>query len=214
MLEFGRRPPLAGAHVILLSLLFRFVAWPAAEQVRITEQPSASSDVVTIEAPLVELNQRYLRWIHHHPEVMQQPKPLIPPPPPGEWPNSSAGSNRDVTPLLIRMPSIDLYSPTGVSLYHGTDSDKNAKFIRGLPHGIPSGSAVTADELRPTLQEAMEMFSELKQYASAPAAKKEYTVFALTYPDVTRKAQNEAMEELKNRAGRIGFRVIEVRLQK
>jgi hypothetical protein len=185
-----------------------------AVQAESDKRPTATATVLTVEAPLQELMQGYLGWMHRHPEATHQTQPLIPAPAQG-LPNRDSEAASEVVPLLIRMPSIDLYAPSGVSLYHGTDSEKNAAFIRALPRGIPQGNTATTDEVRPTLQEAMEMLVELKPYETTPLAQKGYTVFALTYPDTARcKPQNEAIQELESRAQRIGIRVIEIRLRK
>jgi hypothetical protein len=173
-----------------------------------------STVVVTVNATVQELMVGYLRWVHRHPEVMRQALPPIS----GNsqvWQDPASRSDRVVDPLLIRMPSIDLYSRGGKSVHHGTSPQGNATFLRALPRSIPKGRAIH-DESRPTLREAMGMLPELKPYESEFLKKKGYTVFALTYPgDPTRcKAQDEAVKQLEGRARRIGIRVIEVRLRK
>ena len=202
------------SRVLLLSVLLPLAVQLKAVQAESHKRPTATATVVTVEAPVQELMQGYLRWMHHHPEATPKARSLIPAP-------SQGLSNRDseatpgVVPLQIRMPSIDLYSPSGASLYHGTDAEKNAAFLRALPRGIPQENMAKTNEVRPTLQETMQMLTELQTYEAAPPAKKEYTVFALTYSDSERcKAQNEAIHQLKSRARRIGIRVIEVRLRK
>lgn len=110
----------------------------------------------------------------------------------------------------LDVPSIDLYAPSGVSVYHGTDSAKNAAFLDALAKGI---GQTRTNEFRPTLQEAIEMFSELKAKEAALLADKRYTIFALTYPHWDRcKAQNDAIEKLREHATQLGIRIIEVRL--
>jgi hypothetical protein len=131
----------------------------------------------------------YLRWEHKHPEATQNGKPL-----------------------MLAMPSIDLYSPSGVSLHHGADSEKNAAFLRALPRTLREART---DEVRPSLKEAIEMFAELKAQEAGLLSDKEYTVFAVTYPDSGLcKAQNDAIEKLRGRAHQLGVRILEVRLHK
>jgi hypothetical protein len=199
-------------RVLLLAVLLPMAVQLGTVPAESEKRPSTS--VLTVEAPLQELLQGYLGWMHRHPEAKPRTQPLIPAPAQG-LPKRDSQLAPEVNPLQIEMPSIDLYAPSGVSLYHGTDSAKNAAFLRALPRGIPQGNTATTNEVRPTLQEAMQMLAELKLHEATPMAQKGYTVFALTYPGPGRwKAQNEAIQELESRAPRIGIRVIEVRLRK
>lgn len=110
----------------------------------------------------------------------------------------------------MRTPSVDLYSPSGVPLYYGTDPKANVAFIRALPRSIPHTTSLPS---RPTLKETIEMLDELKPDEAALLAGKEYTVFALTFRGPRdSKEQDEAVQELKKRARRIGINVIDVRL--
>ncbi len=202
-----RRCPLFTSYILLVPLLLQPEVKAQGGQAG-PDGPTAA--VITIKAPLDELMRGYLLWMHRHPEVRRQAQLASPPAP------ESSNSNLEAGPLLVEMPSIDLYSPLGISLYHGTESEENAAFIRALPDGIQHRRAPKqTNEVRPTLREAMEMFAEFKPYEAAPPAKKEYTVFALTYPGTPFcKAQNDAIQQLKNRARRTGICVIEVRLHK
>jgi hypothetical protein len=150
---------------------------------------SANQSTGIVHAALEEMVTGYLRWEHQHPEAIQSGKPL-----------------------MLAMPSIDLYSPAGVSLHHGSDSEKNAAFIRALPQTLREART---DEVRPSLKEAIEMFAELKTQEVALLSNKEYTVFALTYADTDLcKAQNDSIEKLRGRAHQLGVRILEVRLHK
>jgi hypothetical protein len=112
----------------------------------------------------------------------------------------------------IELPSLDLYSPSGVSIYYGVDSEKNAAFIRGLPRNIRRSGIV---KNRPTLKEAMEMIPEFKAQESRLLSDTRYTVFAVTYEHWDQaEAQNDAIAKLRERAPQIGIRVLEVRLHK
>jgi hypothetical protein len=142
-----------------------------------------------IEASVQELTAGFLKWEQHYP-----------------------GATTPGKPMMIAIPSIDLYSPSGVSLYHGGDSEKNASFIRDLPGNIPHAKT---EEVRPSFQEALEMFDALKSQKALSPAGHQYTVFALTYAGADFcKAQNDAIQQLRSRAGQIGIRILEVRLHK
>jgi hypothetical protein len=142
-----------------------------------------------IEASVQELTAGFLKWEQHHPAATTPGKPM-----------------------MLAIPSIDLYSPSGVSLYHGGDSEKNASFIRDLPGNI---SHAKTEEVRPSFQEALEMFEALKSQKALSPADHQYTVFALTYAGADFcKAQNDAIQQLRSRAGQIGIRILEVRLHK
>jgi hypothetical protein len=69
--------------------------------------------------------------------------------------------------------------------------------------------------VRPSLKEAIEMFSEFKAQEEALLADKRYTVFAVTYPDWDHcKEQNEAVAKLRARGAQTNIRVLEVRLHR
>lgn len=167
--------------------------------------------VITVTAPLQELFTGYLQWAHDHPPVSAENQHLIP-----SASRQLGGSNHAAsatTPLPVRMPSLDLYSSSGVSLYHGTNSEKNAAFIRALPGSI-SDKGQSGTEIRPTLQEAVAMFQELKQYKVNDSSGPQYTIFELTYADTALcRAQNEATLELQARAKRLRIQVIEIELR-
>jgi|SRR5271165_1273395 len=135
-----------------------------------------------------ELNNGYIQWMDHHPSAF----------PPG-------------SKNTILLPSLDIYSPGGISVYHGEDAAKNAAFIRGLPGSIASAKAGSP---RPTLQEAMEMIPEFKGRHRVAQAGAQYTLFAVTWADWDHcKPQNDAVAELRKRSRETGVRIIEVRLR-
>jgi hypothetical protein len=131
----------------------------------------------------------FLDWRIHHPELFE----------------TSAR-------LVLGVPSIDLYDPLGVSIYHGEDSEKNAAFIRTLQRN----TAQTQHKLaRPTLKEIIGMIPEFRARQEALLSTDgRYTIVAVTYPSWARcKAQNDAIEELRRRSIELGVRVLEVRLR-
>lgn len=140
----------------------------------------------TASTSVEEFTHAYLQWLKKHPDAIQSPQ------------------------IKLEMPALDLYSPSGVSVYYGTDSAKNAAFLRMLPKSIPR-TGTTA--IRPSLREMLEMFSEFKTQEDALLADGRYTVFAVTYPDWGPcKEQNEEIARLRARAAQAGIRVLEVRL--
>jgi hypothetical protein len=205
---------LVESRILLLSILFTWAMQTTVLQSEVAKRPTEK--VVTIEASQDEVLRGYLEWVHRHPEVMQhKTSPIVPTARPQFTGQPSEAAADGVTPLLIGTPSIDLYSPSGVSLYHGTDSEKNGAFIRDLPRALQQRNTEKITEVRPTLQEAIEMFSELAPYRAASSAKNEYTIFALTFTDRPFcRSQNDAVEQLKGRARELGIRVIEIRLRK
>jgi hypothetical protein len=145
--------------------------------------------VDTIKVSVEDLSNGYFQWLDQHPEAIP------------------AGQK-----LTLLMPTIDLYSPAGDSIYFGADSASNAAFLGTLPQGIRDAKTTV---VRPSLREALEMFPEFKAQEDALLADKRYTVFAVTYPDWDHcKEQNEAVAKLRARAAQTSIRILEVRLHK
>ena len=140
----------------------------------------------TANASVEEFTHAYIQWLKQHPDAIKSPQ------------------------IKLDMPALDLYSPSGVSIYHGTNSAKNAAFLRTLPKSIPATSATV---IQPSLREMLEMFPQFKAQKDALLADGHYTVFAVTYPDwASCKEQNEEIAKLRARAAQTGIRVLEVRL--
>lgn len=196
--------------LLILSFVISFALLAKSAQTRPDGRATTSTPVITVDVPISEAGDGFLAWLQLHPEAAPQQKPIIPAPSQGpQGPQKEPGSK----PLMIQTPSIDLYSPTGVSLYHGTNSEKNAALIRDLPRSIREVERPETTDIRPTLKEAVEMFAELKPYRADILAGKQDTIFALTLFDTARcKAQNDAMQELRKRPSEIGVRIVEVRL--
>jgi hypothetical protein len=129
----------------------------------------------------------YIQWFIHHPEATSGKKLL-----------------------KMDMPALDLYSPSGESLYYGTDSSENAAFLNSLSKEIPTRKS---NAIRPSLKEAIEMLPEFKMREAELLSDKRYTVFAVTYPNSEEcKQQNEAVAKLLTSKGQSNIRVLEVRL--
>lgn len=100
-------------------------------------------------------------------------------------------------------------------MYYGANPQKVADVIRSLIRGAPP-SATARPSLRPTVQEAMQMFPELASVTPSVSTNGKYTVFALTDamdPEFC-KAQDAAVSEIKQRAKDLNVNVIEVRIKK
>lgn len=202
--------------------------FPIASVVSQGQNQSRSNDaVITVQSSVSELMAGTLRWMGHHPEILQtlqseNPTPLqtfqVNSPQKSHQKqafDSIAGPAQPSHPLKLRMPSIDIYSPSGASLYYGTNSARNAAFIRAIRHGDLFKNLPKPIQLRPTLQEAMSILPELKRYSSILQGNKKYTILAMTYPGTGMcEAQNEAMEQLNHRVRTLGIRVIEVQLHR
>ena len=174
-----------------MNCLWILVAWIAVQPVA---EKKATLPAISIDASVNEMNDGYLAWMRQHPGVV----------PKG-------------TPLKLAMPTIDIYSPEGALLYYGGDSTENAALLRTLPRNIKNvkSAALTTSMPRPSLKEAIEMFSALREREAALLSGKRFTIFAFTYPNWDRcKEQNEAIEQLRGRITQSELRIIEVRLHK
>lgn len=171
--------------MISITTIYLLLTWLALASTSVM-QANAPNDIV-VSASIEERLTGYLDWGGRHPGTFSPGKPHT-----------------------IGMPTLDLYSPSGISIYYGEDSATNAAFLGTLPQGIPKLKTVAA---RPSLKEAIEMLPQLKAQEGALLADKRYTLFAATQLNSNRcKAQNEAIANLRKRAGQMKIRIIEVRL--
>jgi hypothetical protein len=176
-----------GERIILL-IIVTLLRFPTNSQTA-GKQTQGTHDFI-VNASVEELAHGYLGWFSHQ-----------------------SNTSDDSKTHRIEMPSLDVYSPSGVSLYFGNDSTANATLIRKLPGSLPKqGTSVT----RPSLTEFIDMFHELKPQKGQLLSEQRYTVFAVTYPNWGRcKEQNEAIAQLRERRQQIpNIQIIEVRLHK
>lgn len=116
-------------------------------------------------------------------------------------------------PLILPLPSIDLYSPSGTLLYYGGDSEQNAKFINNSLAQLPTIKHEPTTLFRPTLKEAFGIFPKLAAQRTEHLSPDTYTLFTITYPDTSMcKAQNDAISRLTRRALPFKLRIIQVAL--
>ena len=156
-----------------------------------TKQPYEPM-VVSIQAPRREFLDGYLNWIHEHQK--------------GDF------------DVVIPTPYIDLYDSSGRSVCYENHPER----VPALLHLLLNPAASPVDvrpAKRPSLAEAMNMFSELKPYERRVPGRTRYTVFALSNPDKPDRAeaskqQDEAVAELKKHASDLKIRVIEVRIHR
>jgi hypothetical protein len=185
-------------------------------------QQSAGRLIIVDGSPH-ELMDGYHSWMVRHKEVLDSlrtgsAKASI-------NPNSSSSSvasgdhpitlspqpqdDADSSPLLVRTPSIDLYSPSGISVLHSTDPASNAQIIRSIAdHRITAGK-VPLKELRPTLREAIQMFSKLGPFGNQVNG---YVLFAITCAEARCDSQREAINQLHAMPVLKGVSVVEVNL--
>jgi hypothetical protein len=145
--------------------------------------------VVTVDAPKLEFMDGYLDWTHRH--------------------------QKGSFDISLPTPYIDLYDSSGRSIYYQDNPERASIFLRALLNRAES-PADARPARRPSLPEAVSMFSELRQYERQAFGKPRYTVFALSNVDKAGvcKAQDDAVAELKKHASDLNIRVIEVRIHK
>jgi hypothetical protein len=113
-------------------------------------------------------------------------------------------------PLKVDLPSVDLYTRDGRSVFHGTNDVSNARFISSLSSGSPIPTAVITR--RPTLEEALQIIPALRPFKSRFLSTGHPTLLAFTYPNWQDAAnQNKLLAELETRS-HASMQIIEVRL--
>lgn len=182
--------------------LFRFALIVALSLQQVAAPARGSSDIggiklISVDAPESELLDGYHNWMLHHPAELPQYQPKTPNP----------------KSLLVATPSLDVYSETGKPLFHGTDSHANSAFINGLPNSIAAVTSSTPREYRPSLSEALGMFSELDFYKKTSSNRNGYTIFAIACSDQARCGeQHKAILALGTHLHAGNISVIEVRI--
>ncbi len=168
---------------------------------------TSNSPIIVVQSPLSEMTAGYLKWLHQHPQASNDSLE-------GSQTNTSKYQQNSGLSLRIEMPSLDLFSTSGKSLYHGTNSEKNADFIHALRNSHVIGNRLTKALSVPTLEEAIAIFPELNAYKNSVLGKKMHTLFTVTYPGTSMcKAQNDALDGFKYEAWRDGIRIIVVQVQ-
>lgn len=153
-------------------------------------QKPRTASAISVNAPSQEWIGGYLEWTHHHPGVIKR---------------DASGSP---VSLVLEMPYLELFSPSGVRLYHGKTSEGNAAFIDSIQSQLPHLTAVADSDPRPSLQEYLDMFSELRPYRDQITQHPMYTLFSVSYNDSSMcKAQVDAIRRIAPSAS---LRIIEI----
>jgi len=155
----------------------------------------AKMQLSVIDIPIQERNEGYLDWLHDHKDVLRTLQLRDP----GKA-------------IILKIPELNLYSPTGKLLYNGTDAAKNAAFLKGLEGGMPKDSSVTDDGLHPSLADYLKIYPQLNSYKEAIAKEPRFTILAFTSKDFMICApQNEAIASMPKG---LDLRVLVVSLKK
>jgi hypothetical protein len=216
-------------HALLIFFL-GLLALPGAARRRSSPASSAKPYVVSVRAPVLEEMQAFLFWcVKRHPSAIpwyRQRSLALANQSTGTSPGPAPSKSSSGTTIQLPIPTVDLYAPSGSSIYYSKSAAKNAKFLRSLPEGISWARAHKPLEIRPTLRAAMGMLRELKPYAAGVLAQKRYVIFAVSltgaaakaptaherYLEAQSKIQNAALQEFERRARRTRITVISVQL--
>lgn len=151
------------------------------------------SGPVTVDLTTAKWLEDYRGWIHLHSLPVKGDASVSIPP-----------------PVTLGMPYLELFSAGGIPIYRGSNAAQNSSFLHDLEREVPSRSLIQKEESRPTLREYINMVSALKPYESQILHGKQYTIFAVTFPDKPFcKAQNDAIRQFYYNPN---IRVIEIRL--
>jgi hypothetical protein len=154
---------------------------------------SVEPSSIVVTAPVHELLSHYLNWAHHHPGVFKR------------------DPSGNPEPINIPTAYIELFSPSGASLYRGTSDKENAAFLQRLEHSIPSQGSILQDREYPTLDEYLGMLDELKPFQSKILSSNKYVLFATTYRNESMcEAQNEVLQHFH---GGANLEIVEVDLR-
>jgi len=161
------------------------------------KEPTQTAPIF-IDAATHQWLDGYLSWVHHNPKA----KSLL---------DSSTSS---APTLMLNTPYLELFSPSGKSLYRGDDAKKNAVFIRTLEHGIPLSLSPLLSGDKPSIEDYVHIFPALRQYQTSIFSQKKYILFSITWPyKPDCMANNDALHEFESSDMSGGIQVIIVRLQ-
>jgi hypothetical protein len=158
---------------------------------RATSATEAVSPAVMVDLPVQLWTDDYLAWMKQR--------------------VAKEHSDTGAAPVMLGMPYLELFSPTGKSLYRGSAADKNASFLTRL-----SASSYTASgpgdlsEGHPGLADYFTFIGELRPFKQQVFVQKKMVLLAVTFPDKAFcKAQNEALLPFLHRQE---FQVVEIKL--
>lgn len=131
----------------------------------------------------------YNHWTKQHPELLQ-------------------GNG----PIVVSIPALYLFSPTGKLIHFGSSPELNVAFIRDLPDNVSRQSKDAIEHVQPNLTELIQMVAELRPHESIILNAKRFTLVSLTIPTLpSSRLQEDAIRlRLQKRHGNLN--VIEVQL--
>jgi hypothetical protein len=110
--------------------------------------------------------------------------------------------------LMLGMPYLELFSPTGESLYRGSNAEQNAAFLHDLQHAIPSRPVPSSSDWHPSLRDYVVIAPPLQSYQSQIFNSRQLTLLAVTYTDKPFcQAQNVALKQF---ATHPNIRIVEI----
>lgn len=181
-----------GRHILLILVLL-----PMGLRAQTVQgvAPSDTSVAITVDVPLGDWLERYRQWASRDRGASQ-----------GE-----ATPPRTQQPVMLGMPYLEYFSPTGTSLYRGSTAEANAAFILDLQeHGAKQGKALTPDPSRPSLLEYFDLAPQLKQYERKVMSKNRFVLLSIVFPDKPFcKAQSDAIRQLRDQPN---VQIIEIHL--
>jgi hypothetical protein len=148
-----------------------------------------TSEYIQVHASAHEMMVGFLGWEHKHPEAMSADKQLA-----------------------LPMPELDVYASSGALVYHGDNAKDDAAYVHNLPYGLKETTTI---QLRPSLHDLADMFPELATQWNKIASDPRPTIVSFTFREWDHcKAQNDAIDQIVIRSGKLRIRVIEVQLHK
>jgi hypothetical protein len=114
--------------------------------------------------------------------------------------------------MRVVLPSVNIYDPSGVVVYHGEKVASDADVLEHLPQRI---QGLRSSGIYPGLQDALEMLPDLANDKSSILSSGRYSVVSITSPMGCPKCglQEAAIAKLKQLNPRANVNVLEVRIQ-
>jgi len=148
---------------------------------------------VVVDVPLHDWLDSYLAWMDHDPRL----------------PHGKEQKNQ----LNIKMPVLELFAPNHHPLYRVANAQQNAKFLARLRNATPLTAQDTIGQPSPSLQQYLDLVSQLQPYKAALLQAHRLTIVAVTYPDKPFcQPQNTALVQFETHAATRNIQVVEIRL--
>lgn len=131
----------------------------------------------------------------------------------GRWEMAHRGPHTGIEKILV--PMLEIYSPNGALIYHGTQSDtgRAQQVLRSLP-AVPSPPP--SPEVKMSLSEILEMTPALAKWKSTILSGHHFVVFSLSMQGHWNKPnayseQNHAVDTIPRRPG-VNIDVVRINL--